>query len=98
MALGGREWVLRVFGLGGGFLFVWFFFLLCLVWFFYGQKKNLFAFTLLFVFLLCELGSLRCGVYGRFIPEALNFVGCSRRAGLASYCMQVKIGQTDAQE
>lgn len=74
------------------------FFLLCLVWFFYGQKKNLFAFTLLFVFLLCELGSLRCGVYGRFIPEALNFVGCSRRAGLASYCMQVKIGQTDAQE
>lgn len=103
VALGGREWVLRVLGLGGSFfcLCVWFFFsvfVFCVFVFFYGQKKNLFAFTLLFVFLLRELGSLRCGVYRGFTPEALNFVGGSRRAGLASCCRQVKIGQTDAQE
>lgn len=76
-------------------LLVWFFFLVVFSFFLIGQKKNLFALTLLFVFLLCELGSLRCGVYGGFTPEALNFVGGSRRRGLMDVLLYASGNWTD---
>lgn len=71
-------------------------------WFFYIYKK-IFHLILLFVLLLCKLAvtqvwGLRWIYTHTHTPQALNSVGGSGRTGLTSFCMQVKIGQTDAWE